>query len=109
MSNNRLARTSAGVALAIGGLVGGLAGGVIGGVVGARVAERSPAVGQTGPRGPRGVAGPHGVAGTSSNLGNLAVNAGYLCEGGSALTNSLGGTIIGSNGYSVGECFFPPS
>ena len=103
MSNNRLARTSAGVALAIGGLVGGLAGGVIGGVVGARVAERSPAVGQTGPRGPQ------GVAGTSSNLGNLAVNGGYLCEGGSALTNSLGGTIIGSNGYSVGECFFPPS
>jgi|ERR1022692_3529672 hypothetical protein len=103
MSNNRLARTSAGVALAIGGLVGGLAGGVIGGVVGARVAERSPAVGQTGPRGPQ------GVAGTSSNLGNLAVNGGYLCEGGSALTNSLGGTIIGSNGYSVGECFFPQS
>jgi hypothetical protein len=102
VSNHRFARTSAGVALAIGGLVGGLAGGVIGGVVGARVAEKPPAVGQTGPRGPQ------GAAGASSNLGNLTVNAGYLCPAysSSILRDSLGGTIE-VNGVGVGECYFP--
>lgn len=119
MSNQLFARTSVGIALAIGGLVGGLAGGVIGGVVVAHV-ERSPTVGKTGPRGPQGVAGAtgpqgvagatgaQGVAGASSNLGNLAVNAGYLCPASSSstLTDSLGGAIE-VNGVGVGECYFP--
>jgi hypothetical protein len=46
MSNNRLARTSAGLVLAIGGLVGGLVGGIIGGVTVATALSR-PAVTST--------------------------------------------------------------
>ena len=129
MSNNRLARTGAGLALVIGGLVGGLVGGIIGGVTVATALSRPAVTGTTyyaclkdgllskvstseetckkghsliswGQVGPR---GPQGVSGTSYNL---PTGAGYLCLGGSELTSS-GETV--SDGYdtSVSECLFP--
>jgi hypothetical protein len=132
MSNNRLARTGAGLALFIGGLVGGLVGGIIGGVTVATALSR-PAVTGTyyaclkdgllskvstseetckkghsliswGQIGPRGPQGVPGVPGTSYNL---PTGAGYLCFNGYSMTSS-GESVIDGYG-TLSECLFPQS
>jgi hypothetical protein len=133
MSNFHLARTGAGITLAIGGLVGGLVGGVIGGVTVATALSRPAATSTTfyaclkdgllskvstsdetcrkghslvswGQVGPR---GPQGVAGVPGTSYNLPTGAGYLCFNGYSLTSS--GESV-TDGYgTLSECLFPQS
>jgi hypothetical protein len=133
MSNHRLARTGAGLALAIGGLVGGLVGGIIGGVTVATALSR-PAVTGTyyaclkdgllskvstsketckkghtliswGQIGPRGPQGIPGVSGVAGKSYNLPMGAGYLCFHGASLTSS-GAPVVDGYG-TMSECLFP--